>query len=136
MRYLFYFILVLIVGYSCDSSKRISTSNEMESNVVKNDTVRIANDELEYEILIIEPGFNQWLVSQPPMGYYGLTFLENRNAFYVLEYNRRVRSIDRSRELYPQEINYDPGTKYGLEVNYLLYNYFKYFEQTYNQKLR
>ena len=74
MRYLFYFILVLIVGYSCDSSKRISTSNEMESNVVKNDTVRIAND--------------------------------------------------------------DPGTKYGLEVNYLLYNYFKYFEQTYNQKLR
>tara|TARA_R110002072_G_scaffold118631_1_gene250659 strand:- start:68737 stop:69063 length:327 start_codon:yes stop_codon:yes gene_type:complete len=108
----------------------------METNAVENDTVRIANDELEYEILIIEPGFNQWLVSQPPMGYYGLTFLENRNAFYVLEYNRRVRSIDRSRELYPQEINYDPGTKYGLEVNYLLYNYFKYFEQTYNQKLR
>ncbi len=136
MRYLFYFILVLIVGYSCDSSKRISTTNEMETNAVENDTVRIANDELEYEILIIEPGFNQWLVSQPPMGYYGLTFLENRNAFYVLEYNRRVRSIDRSRELYPQEINYDPGTKYGLEVNYLLYNYFKYFEQTYNQKLR
>jgi hypothetical protein len=25
----------------------------------------IANDELEYEVIIIDPGFNTWLVSEP-----------------------------------------------------------------------
>jgi len=136
MKYLLICLTVILGCYSCDSGRSAIKSDVNSSNVAANDTLRIANDELEYEILIIEPGFNQWVLSQPPMGYYGLTFLENRNAFYALEYNRRVQSIDRSRDLYPQEINYDPGTHYGLEVNYLLYNYFKYFEQTYNQKLR
>ena len=136
MKYLSIALLVLLACYSCDSGKNAMRGDTSVEEVNASDTIRIANDELEYEILIIEPGFNMWVRSQPPMGYYGLTFLENRNAFYVLEYNRRVQSIDRSRELYPQEINYDLDTHYGLEVNYLLYNYFKYFEQTYNQKLR
>ena len=136
MKHLLYTMVILLACYSCDSGKNVMKSDKNATDVTVNDTIRIANEELEYEILIIEPGFNQWLFSQPPKGYYGLAFLENRNAFYVKEYNRRVQNIGRSRELYPQEINYDPGTRYGLEVNYLLYNYFQYFEQTYNQKLR
>ena len=102
---------------------------------ITNDTIRIANDSLEYEILIIEPGFDSWLVTQPPKGYYGLTFLESKNRSFVLDYNERVRNPQRySSIIYPEEINYDQGTEYGLEVNYMLYNYFLYFQQKYKQR--
>jgi len=101
---------------------------------VANDTLRIANDSLEYEILIIEPGFNVWLRTQPPKGYYSQTFLEAKNRLFVTEYNFRVRNFQLfDRNLYEQEINYEFHIDYGLEVNYLLYNYFTYFQQRFNQ---
>ena len=133
-----YFIFLLIIGislYSCDSNKKTVVNNsDTIHNNIKNDTIRIANDELEYEIIIFEPGFQAWLATQPPMGYNGITYLESRNRIFVITYNNRV--IDnRSRQLYEQEINYDSTVHYGLEVNYLLYNYFIYFQQKYKQKL-
>lgn len=119
---------------SCDTTKPVVQSDTDPAAL--SDTVRIANDSLEYEIIIIEPGFNSWLITQPPKGYYGLTYLETRNRQYVVEYNNRVYAPGYNKSLYVQEINYDPNISYGLEVNYLLYNYFKYFEINYNQKLR
>jgi len=137
------FIISLVLSMSlvsCNSTKPLlveDTSKEIistETTFVKNDTIRIANDELEYEIIIIEPGFEAWLVTQPPKGHYGINYLENRNRRFVLTFNDRVYR-DKSRMLYEQEINYDPTTHYGLEVNYLLYNYFLFFQKTYQQKL-
>lgn len=135
MKYLLFFLGISLAIYSCDASKS-SMKGDSDSAMVKNDTVRIANDSLEYEILIIEPGFNSWLVTQPPRGFYGLNYLENKNQLFVSEYNTRVRNPQRYiSNLYPQEINYDYNTEYGYEVNYLLYNYFVYFQQKYNQQL-
>ncbi len=119
--------------FSC-SSTNTTVKTDADSSTAVNDTIRIANEELEYEIIILEVGFTNWLATQPPMGHYGITYLENRNRRFVLEYNNRVYQ-DRSRRLYEQEINYDPTIRYGLEVNYLLYNYFVYFQKKYNQKL-
>ena len=139
MKY-FIVILVLLVGLaSCNSTKPMpveDTSKEIitETSFVKNDTIRIANDDLEYEIMIFEPGFEAWLVTQPPMGHYGVSYLETRNKLLILEYNNRVFQ-DRSRQLYEQEINYESNLHYGLEVNYLLFNYFTFFQQKYKQKL-
>jgi hypothetical protein len=104
--------------------------------VVKTDTIVIANDVLAYEIIILEQGFERYLNTQPKATFYSTTFLERKNDFYVREYNRRVRSISRSRDLYPQEINYDPSVRYGKEVNFMLFNYFQFFEYKYNQKLK
>ena len=134
MKYLITVLIVALGFYSCDSGKS-AMKGDNNSTVATNDTIRIANDSLEYEIIIIEPGFDSWLVTQPPKGFYGLTFLESRNRSFVLDYNERVRNPQRySTILYPQEINYDQGTRYGLDVNYMLYNYFLYFQQKYNQK--
>lgn len=133
MKYIVAFLIVALGVYGCDSSKSVIQGDPSAS---ASDTLRIANDSLEYEILIIEPGFDSWIHSQPPRGYYGVDYLETRNYQYVLEYNNRVYNRSYSSILYPQEINYDPNIHYGLEVNYLLYNYFKYFEEKYRQKLR
>jgi len=135
MRY-FIFIFILVLAFaSCDSSRTVSQNGEAVTDAT-NDTVRIANDSLEYEIIIIEPGFNAWLVTQKPRGYYGQTFLENRNRLFVTEYNRRVQNFQQfDRNLYFMEINYEFQTDYGYEVNYMLYNYFLYFQQRFNQNL-
>lgn len=121
---------------SCTSSK---PSTMMASNVnnKEQDTVRIVNDSLEYEILIIEPGFNSWLASTAkPEGYYSQEYMEARNRQYVLEWNQRVmQPLRYNSKLYEAPIDYQPHIDYGYEVNYKLYNYFIYFQLTYKQRL-
>ena len=120
--------------YSCGSTggKKFSDRYAGEGN----DTVRIANDSLEYEIIIIEPGFNLFINTYAqPRGYYSQQYLETKNKMLVTEYNQRVRQPNNyDPNLYINEINYDPRIDYGYEVNYLLYNYFVYFSNQYNQR--
>ncbi len=133
MKTLLYFSIIILALIGCNSGKTVMTDKNPDK-IATNDTVRIANDSLEYEILIIEPGFNNWLVTQPPRGYFGITYLETKNRIWTTEYNTRAMGIGANQNLYEQTINYDPNIDYGLEVNYLLYNYFVYFQKTYNQR--
>ncbi|MGB3150406.1 MAG: DUF6146 family protein, partial [Maribacter sp.] len=100
-------------------------------------TVKISNDETEYEIIIIDPGFYTWLNSiARPEGYYSKTFLENRNQLLVVNWNQRALQPNRyNPDLYQMQIDYQPGIDYGYEVNYKLYNYFIFFQRRYNQRL-
>ncbi len=132
-------ILILLVCfgmYSCKTSNKVAFSVS-EINATSQDTVRIANDKLEYEILIIEPGFNFWLESRAkPEGYYSQQFLENRNRLFVTEWNNRVLQPQRYKpNLYEMLIDYQPHIDYGYEVNYKLYYYFIYFQILYKQQL-
>jgi hypothetical protein len=132
MKYFGIILLILVAFTSCDSSKTVVKEGDVAT--VSNDTIRIANESLEYEIIIIEPGFESWLVTQKPEGFYGQTYLEGKNRLFVTEYNRRVQNFQLyDRNLYELEINYEYHLDYGYEVNYLLYNYFLYFQERYNQ---
>lgn len=135
MKNFILFCIVLFGIYSCSSTKSIDKSGKENFTVVNNDTIRIANDNLEYEIIIVEPGFNSWLVTQRPKEHYSLSLLEKKNSFMVSSYNSRVTTGNYNRDLFSWEINYDSTLKYGLEVNYLLYQYLQYFQEKYNQKL-
>ena len=130
-------ILFILVFWSCSTSKKDSTSNNKLVVQNEKDTIRIANDSLEYEIIIFEPGFNSWLSSAArPRGYYSQNYLESRNRIYVREYNMRVAQPSLyNPSLYEMRIDYQDTINYGYEVNYLLYNYFIYFQLTYKQKL-
>ena len=98
--------------------------------------VRIANDELAYEIIIIDIGFDTYLASiAKPMGYHSENYLENKNQFYVTIWNQRARDLLRyNPQIYENVIDYDFNTHYGLEVNYKLYNYFKFVAYKYHEK--
>jgi hypothetical protein len=138
MKNLLYSAIIIVVLWSCKTSnKTVSTTNVKEKTGHSSDTVRIANNELQYEIIIIDPGFNSWLASNgKPKNYYSLSYLENKNQFFVSEWNRRVLEPFRySPDLYEQAINYQPSVHYGFEVNYQLYNYFIYFQKKYKQRL-
>jgi hypothetical protein len=128
-------LLAVIIIFSCQSSKRVTDKSSIKGQ--SNDTIRIANDSLEYEVIIFEPGFNAWLATQQPRGFYTQSMMEINNHFDVVEYNLRVRQPERfDPDLYPLLIDYRRGIDYGYEVNYLLFHYFMYFEMKYNQQLR
>lgn len=135
LKKLIYLALIALFLYSCGSANKNKFPSDKISDA-KNDTVRIANDSLEYEIIVIEPGFNLFINSYAHQrGYYSQSYLENKNKFLVPEYNQRVRQpFNYNTNLYINEINYDPQIDYGYEVNYLLYNYFVYFSRQYNQR--
>jgi len=130
-------ILLLLMAISFQVFAQKKTDKKADIVVQKQDTIRIANDSLEYEIIIIEVGFDNWLVTQRPKEFFSESFLETRNRFYVQTYNQRVLEPQRyDPNLYFQQINYEPNIHYGLDVNYLLYMYFEYFQKKYKQNLR
>ncbi len=136
MKNIFFTFLIIITIYSCSSSQKTTSPSTIVPTNTNNDTIRIVNEELEYEILIIEIGFESWLVTQKPMWYYSNNTLAIKNQFYVIEWNQRVtQPLRYNSSLYEQQINYDPIIDYGIEVNYKLYMYFQFFQQKYKQKL-
>jgi hypothetical protein len=136
MKNLIYISIILLAIIGCGSSKSSVTTKD-NSKAESKDTIRIANDELHYEVIIIESGFDFWLNSTAyPRGFYSQKYLENKNYLYVTEWNIRVLQPQRySPSLYEMRIDYDPNIDYGYEVNYLIYNYMIYFQNKYKQKL-
>jgi hypothetical protein len=137
-------IAILAILLGCKSKANLQATpvtnnekiNSKEVAATTNDTVRIANDELEYEIIIIDPGFNTWLASRAqPRNYYSQNHLESKNRFWVTEWNIRAMQPQRYGDLYLMQIDYRPNINYGYEVNYLLYNYLVYFQINNNQRL-
>ena len=132
-------LLALILGLilvSCSTQKTNITKQENQTSS-SNDTIKIANDDLEYEVIIIDPGFSTWLNSMAqPRGFYTQSYLETKNQLYVNEWNNRFLQPQRfSRDLYEMSIDYDSNIDYGYEVNYLIYNYMIYFQNNYRQRL-
>ncbi|AWK05170.1 hypothetical protein HYN56_13380 [Flavobacterium crocinum] len=130
-------LIVLATIIACSTTSQKIASNDNVPNKKQGDTIRIANDSLEYEVIIIDNGFNTWLASRAlPRNYYSLAYLENKNYLYVTEWNNRVLQPQRyNPNLYEMSIDYRPDIHYGYEVNYLIYNYMIYFQNTYKQKL-
>ncbi len=134
---LFLFLIPLTWCYG-QEEKLVLTKKEKELFELSDDAKDTdeVNDS-EYDIIIIDIGFNRWLNQiAKPKGYYSQSFMENRNNLYVLEWNRRVLDpYTFDPQLYELQINYDQSIDYGYDVNYQLYNYFIYFQRRYNQRL-
>lgn len=132
------FIGIAVIGCGTAKDRLHISDDEREAfHLAQHDTVVIADDDTEYEIIIIEPGFDFWLQSvAKPEGYYSQSYLEDRNRIYVTNWNMRVMQPTRyPGDLYTLQIDYDPNIDYGYEVNYKLFNYFIYFQRKYGQRL-
>lgn len=130
-------LIILLAVIGCNSAKDIGTnSNDIVSRKIS-DTVKIANDSLEYEVIIIDPGFSSWINGRAfPRGYHSESYMKQKNIQFVTEWNIRVQNpYQYNPDLYTMRIDYDQNVNYGYEVNYLIYNYFIYFQNTFNQRL-
>ena len=134
MKLLKQFLFIFSIGFflwSCGSSPINNSSKEKEEPVV------IANDSLEYEIIIIDVGFTNYLntIAQPE-GYYSQQYMEARNRVYVTNWNIRARNPSQfNPNIYENIIDYQPSINYGYEVNYKLFNYFLFAQRKYKMSL-
>ena len=126
------FLFLILLG--CNVSQKFSSN--VPTKLVS-DTIRIANDTLEYEVVIIDIGFSGWFNSNARQrGYYSQSYLESRNKLWILEWNRRANlPTNYDATLYEMPINYDFSINYGYEVNYMIFNYLTYFQLKNNQQL-
>lgn len=125
-------IIICLLVYACGSS----LINQKKDGI-KEEPVVIANDSLEYEITIIDIGFNNYLNSiAQPRGFYSQEYLEGRNRPWVITWNQRAQNPLRfNPNIYENIINYQQNIDYGYEVNYLLFNYFLFAQRKYNMSL-
>ena len=127
-------ILLISLGvfsWACGSSPIKKNTSQTEEPVV------IANDSLEYEVIIIDPGFTLFLNSvAQPEGYYSQSYLEARNRVWVLEWNNRARNLNQyNSSIYENIIDYQSTIDYGYDVNYKLFNYFLFAQKKYKMNL-
>ncbi|MDA9584415.1 DUF6146 family protein [Flavobacteriaceae bacterium] len=134
MKYLFQYLAFSVVGlflFACGSYPVKNSEKSKEKPVI------ISNDSLEYEVIIIDVGFTLYLNTiAKPKNYYSLSYLENRNNIYVTNWN--IRALNPSKfnsSIYENRIDYSPQIRYGLEVNYKLFNYFQFAQQKYKIRL-
>jgi len=134
------FITISFFIHSCgnisNSTKTSTTYNSIQSQQV--DTIKISN-ERGFEVIFFDKGFYSWLKNQDPKIDFYESSLEIKNLQYVSEWNRRVANPSiYNKKLYNQKIDYkvNPDNQYGLEVNYKLYQYFRFFEEKHETLLK
>ena len=125
----------IIIGIALLAFLQPDVHCQKSRNQIKVKPDSVAVDSIEYELIVFDVGFNSWLISKPPMSFYSQQYFESRNRLYVMEWNNRYRHPHRYGDLYDSEIEYFPWIDYGLELNYKLYFYFLFFEETNHVKL-
>ena len=120
------FIIQILFLYFLVPGNILSAQNDTATIVPGSKTMI----ETEYELVVFEPGFDTYLQMQLPMEYYGEPYYQNWNIQYVNEWNIRALN-NRLAGAYQEQINYNPHTDYGIELNYKLYYFFRFIEKRY-----
>lgn len=90
----------------------------------------------KYETIVIAPGFESFLATQQPKGFYSESSLKTTNALMVSEWNiRQKQPLVYDPKIYEEQIDYDPKTDYGLDVEYILYMFFRFMEKEHKMSL-
>jgi hypothetical protein len=118
-----FLLAIQTVGFSQKKINRLNVITDI-----------VSHDSLEYRLVILDPGFDSWLTTKPSKDFYTKEYYELKNRLYVSEWNSRYLSYPIS-GLYDTYIDYDIRKDYRLDLNYRLYYYFRYFEETNNVKL-
>jgi len=119
-------VLLILVILVAMQTVGFSQKNKVRE-VIKADT--LSADSLEHRIIVLAPGFDTWLLNKPSMNFYSNDYYNVKNRLYVAEWNLRYMTANND-GLYENYIEYNPRIDYGIDINYKLYYFFKYFEET------
>ena len=140
MRMLGYLIFTTFLAgfFSCSALKSTKSTTKLEPGVEINEADEELADSTEYELIIFDPGFESWFQKHRKQPWYHTKeSLENKNWLYSIAWNQKV--MDGNYQMtYPgnpfeQEIDYRKNIDYGMDLNYRLYYYFKYVEDTWGK---
>jgi hypothetical protein len=127
-RFTYIFIFLFVLG-SCSTQ-----------TPVRNDADTLSfekNDENEYDIIVLDTQYDMYLMSiAKPMNFYSEEYYRTKNIFYVSEWNSRVSQPHRfDPNFYSMRIDYNSTEKYGINLEYKLYNYFQFIKWKYKVNL-
>jgi len=113
-----FIILAIVFAIACNTSKH-----------AEGDHTRIEeNDSTEYDLIVLEPGFDSWYVMHDqPSKYRSIEYYRNWNIRYVSDWNYRVSRPSRT-NFFLDLINYDVNEKYPFELEHKLFYYFMFVE--------
>ena len=117
-------LLVTLILASCSTTKTIPGQNQKVEMISDNDST-------EYSLIVLDPGYDFYLASQPSANFYSQQYYENWNRQYVIEWNARHRNPLRYGGFYETQIDYNPREDYGHDLNYRLYYYFQFIKNKY-----
>ena len=70
------------------------------------------------------------------MNYYSENYYKNKNQVYVTEWNiRHSQPFRYDPDFYAVRIDYNPNMKYGIKLEYKLYNFFEFIKWKYKVDL-
>lgn len=96
------------------------------------------SDSVEYDIIVMDPGFESWFLKhRKPQWYHTKEMLETKNWQYVIAWNATVINgqfqMRNPNNPFDQQIDYRKNVDYGMDLNYKLYYYFKFVEDTWGK---
>ena len=132
MKLLVYIGLLAFMATGCASSRGMAEVDKPGSPNIVNEK---GGDQEEYELTIIDPGFQRWYsINGRPADFHTKNYYEQWNHRYVIQWNQLVNQQGLRRTVnYPFEnhIDYDANIDYGIALNHELYWYFRYIEAQY-----
>jgi len=138
MWFKWFFSALVLLGllFACSPLKKVDTPAKPE----KLELLSSGEDSTEYELLIIDAGFESWFITnKKPVWFYSNEYLETMNLQYVIAWNAKVRDPDMimngGNHPFIFEIDYKPFVDYGIELNHKLYHYFRYVESSWGKIL-
>lgn len=125
MKNLIIAVFALLFAWSCSPAHQVAVARPP---VIKTDST-------EYEIIVIDPEFDHWyLIHFSQAKDYSNSYYRAKNQIGVANWNDYF-----IRNLYPKIIDssivYDNSIDYGIEVNRILFWYFKYYEDKFKIRL-
>jgi hypothetical protein len=125
MRSLWIMVLVPLLIWGC-------TATQPRVLITDENVIPPSEDKTEYEIEIIDSGFDTWFLTQwNPGKDHSYKFYDAWNDQYVQAWNYKA-TTSRYGRFFNSTINYDVSEDYGMEVSRKLYYYFKYVETQLN----
>ncbi len=125
-------ILILIISllsFSC------TAQTEPKNDKEKSEMKPSKNEDGEWDLTVIDTQFDYFLNAvAKPINQYSESYLKNRNAVLVTEWNSYYSS-GRYRNVIESSIDYDPRENYGLKFEYKLYQVFAYVNWKYGLRM-
>lgn len=119
-------VFAFLIG--CVPNNKVVSENKTELKPEKNENG-------EWDLQVIDTQYDYFLNAiAKPMNFYSESYLKNKNAFLVVEWNSLYLS-GRYRNVIESSIDYDPNENYGLKFEYKLYQVFAYVQWKYHLKL-
>jgi len=127
MQKILLFSVILISMLACNSQKKLTEAEPSEIVISQEE-----QDTTKYELIVFDPGYETYLISQAkPKWFYTENYYKTWNIQYVTEWNYRYQNPMQYGNFYETKIDYSPSEDYGLDLNYRLYQYFRFIEKEY-----